>query len=295
MVATRVSVSAARRLGMTLSKGVALVLMLQSCRAGDVSKIYVLSNGGGSRVTTYTPDGKPSVPTIGLGRCNCNGLAVDAAGKIYVGNNWLKENVMVFQPDGTRVTPTLNLGIGAMGVAVDRSGKMFVLGNSRGNAVVKAFGPDGAGTGLAINAGFALGSYIAVDASGKIYVALKSDNLVKTFDSGGLPATPTIRAGLDTPTSVAVGPDGKIYVGNYVTVTTYKPDGQRINPTMVVEDSAGGRPTPTAVTVGSDGKIYVGYYSVWGNHGWVVVFGPDGKPVGAPIVTPWAVSGIAVR
>jgi hypothetical protein len=297
MLTRSVSTRVGRRPGMIFLNFTALLLTFGCARRGgsDPAKIYVLSSGRGTKITTYTLDGKPSTPTIHLGRCYCGGLAVDAAGRMYVANNWARDNVMVFAPDGTRVTRSLNLGIGALKVALDRAGKMYVLGNSRGNAVVKAFTPQGAATGLWVNTQISLASDIAVDASGKIYVAFNTSDVVKSYDASGHATTPTLHAGVDTPGAVAIGPDGKIYVGNHIAVTTYLPTGQRIAPTFAVSSPDGDRPTPSALAVDANGKIYVGYYSIGRGHGWVVIFGPNGKPVRPPIVTPEGVFGIAVR
>ncbi|MBD5656592.1 MAG: hypothetical protein IAI50_15630, partial [Candidatus Eremiobacteraeota bacterium] len=96
-------------------------------------------------------------------------------------------------------------------------------------------------------------TYVAVDATGKIYVTNSAANTLTTYKADGTPTTPTITAGLDGPGDVVVDAAGKIYVANgggKGTITTYNADGSRAKPTIAVKG-------PHGLAVAADGNIYV--------------------------------------
>ena len=117
---------------------------------------------------------------------------------------------------------------------------------------------------------------VAVDASGKIYVAnsgsLPNTGSIETFNPDGSPASPTITAGLTTPFGITVDANGKIYVANYNggTVTTYLADGTQTTPTIT------GLQFPTDVKVDANGKIYVTQKGTTSSNGSVTTYMPNG-------------------
>jgi DNA-binding beta-propeller fold protein YncE len=106
-------------------------------------------------------------------------------------------------------------------------------------------------------AGFSTGTAdpegIAIDASGKIYVANGADNSVTTYVNGK-PVTPIITNGISDPRDVTIDKSGKIYVANYGanTVTTYNPDGSPASPTITE-----GLDGPQGIDIDNSGKVYV--------------------------------------
>ncbi len=88
-------------------------------------KIYV-SNVCGQNITTYTPKGNETTPTIGIGD-SVTGIAVDKHGKIYANENTLNM-LQTFTPAGVQTTPTITSGLDDnQGLAVDAAtGKIYV-------------------------------------------------------------------------------------------------------------------------------------------------------------------------
>lgn len=146
---------------------------------------------------------------------------------------------------------------------------------------------------------------IAVDSTGKIYIANGLTNAITTYTENGTPTTPTITDGLSSPSGVAVDAAGKIYVVNNgtLTVTTYKPDGTRTTPTITVlplpgtnttahdvatvdrshsrvQNEGHGAGEVCGISVDAAGKIYV----VNCTNNFVRTYKPDGTPT-APTIT----------
>jgi sugar lactone lactonase YvrE len=257
----------------------------------EISRIYVLSADHGCKVMTYSVDGKNIGPTMWLGGFWCTGITVDPAGKIYVSTLARIGELVCFQPDGKAAAPSMN-GVGATAIALDGTGKIYLLlqaGDDTG--VVKGFTPEGQGTVPAIKTGLNNADGIQVDGSGKIYVVSQGYNVLKTYTATGEPTTPTIKAGVDIPRAVAVAPDGRIYIANFITVTAYSPDGQRMHSTIVHRlASSGGLDRPMGLAVDSRGRLYIGYAS-----GMVGIFGPDGKPFSEGFMAAKDIRGIAVH
>jgi len=255
------------------------------------SKIFVLSDDGGTKVTTYSPDGKRISPTIWLGARNGSGLALDSAGRIYVAINGAVDQIMSFNPDSTR-SGTRNPGNCCFSVALSPLGFAYGLAVDRqGNGVVKVMPPSGAPGQPDISTGLSVASAVAVDAHGTIFVVSKGQNVIKTYDASGRPTDLTIRAGVDTPTGVAIDSrNGRIYVSNWNSVTTYTMTGQRVPPT-IIEKGDWDLPEPTAaVAVDASGRIYVGYQG-----GKVGIYEPNGKLARPIIKVPSRLLGIAVQ
>jgi DNA-binding beta-propeller fold protein YncE len=256
----------------------------------EVSRIYVLSEEHGCKITTYSVDGKDIGPTMVIGGMWCTGIAVDAAGKIYVSRAYPINQLVCFLPDGTRVPPLLSGG-GSHAIAVDDSGKIYLLieGEFR-RGVVKTFTPDGKPSLPIIKTGLGNADGLAID-EGKIYVVSQYDDVVKAYSATGEPSVPTVRGGINVARAVAVAPDGRIYVANDVSVTAYAPDGQRIPSTIMHRNPAtGGLDSPWGLAVDSRGRLYIGYAS-----GMVGIFGPDGKPFTQGFMAARDIKGIAVH
>jgi hypothetical protein len=105
-------------------------------------------------------------------------------------------------------------------------------------------------------AGFSTGTKdpegIAVDNTGKVYIANGADNSVTTYVKQK-PSTPVITTGIDHPLAVAVS-NGIIYVANYgaSTITTYNSDGSPAKLTITK-----GLDGPQGILIDNAGKIYV--------------------------------------
>ncbi|HTQ56483.1 MAG TPA: hypothetical protein VMI94_18580 [Bryobacteraceae bacterium] len=256
----------------------------------DVSKIYVLSRDISTVLTTYTPDGRPTTPTIDLDHMNCTGVDVDARGRIYVSNAGPRNSVMIFRPDGTLIQPTLTLNLATHGVKVDAAGAIFVIGTYQHKVLIEGLTPSGAPSGLSIDTGIPTVGGLALDSAGRIYAADKDGDAVKIFDAHGRLLSTIVKSGMVWPTSVAVGPDGKVFVGNDGNVTAYALSGQRTTPTLSQVDKNGLDDTITALAVDSRGRIYAG-----GRSGSLSFYKPDGTRIGQVIRGRKEIVGIAVR
>jgi DNA-binding beta-propeller fold protein YncE len=188
------------------------------------------------------------------------GIALDTGGKIYVanpagGNGLGSITDYAANPSGTlnesplATITGLNTNLNdPRGVAIDSAGKIYVVGNLQfafgGIVTVYAANPSGTldeaplgtitgpGSPTTPNiTGLSGPIGVAVDASGKIYVANEFDSSVTVYaanPSGTLDEAPlaTIagsNTGLDGPTGIALDASGKIYVVNNTsgTITIY--------------------------------------------------------------------------
>jgi sugar lactone lactonase YvrE len=268
-------------------------LLARTAIAAEVSKIYVLTSDRGNQVTSYTPDGRQTDPTVHLGNCFATGLAADATGKFFVSSQCNRNDMGSFDTAGKRVDPAFH-GSGKAGVAVDASGMLYILNyDSWNKGSVDIRTPDGKPN----HRNFKIGlndiiDGIAVDGQGRIYVLALVGGFIKEFNPDGQPVGPgaTIKGGMNSPRGLAVGSDGKVYVANDGNLTTYDAGGHRIPPTINRPNpdyTNNGR--PWAVAVDASGKIYVGW-----SGGRVGIYTPDGKLTQPLFKTPSGVIGIAV-
>lgn len=218
-------------------------------------KIYVANAFGGGHghhrglhgtVTTYTPDGRQTTPTITAGLDFPTDVAVDANGKIYVVNDE-NNTVTTYLPDGTQTTPTITGLHLPTGVAVDAAGKIYVANRSGGHqkiGSITTYDVDGQQTTPTITTAIEKPAGVAVDANDKIYVANYGwfdTGSVTTYNVDGMQTTPTITKGIDNASGVAVDALGDIHVANFQGpgkkggfgyVTTYTGSGARTKPTI---------------------------------------------------------------
>jgi len=250
------------------------------------SKIFVLSTLDGTRITSFSSEGRRT-GAIDLGMRAATGLATDGTGRIYLSNSGTSDQLMSFMLDGKTVT--LNPGGCCSGLALNTAGNLYALAmDDQGNGVVKSFVPKM--PNAPIKTGLSLASGMAVDASGKVYVVSKGNNVVKSYDTKGQPTEPTI-GGLNAPAAIAIDSvNGRIYVANYTEVATFLLSSRRVPPTIHLDKDGEGVYQPTALAVDASGRLYVGYYA-----GKVGIYEPDGKPTRPAFDVPSGITGIAVH
>ncbi len=209
-------------------------------------------------LTAYNASGSPVAPTI-HGLHGPKGVAVDASGKLYIVSNCCgsaASTLTTYDANGVAATPTITADLsGALAVTVDRNGKIYILDaccelGDPSPIRITTYLPNGVRTTPTIDlphgASFPVG--IAVDGSGKIYVASSAlglfGTILSTYSPNGLPTTPTIMGTAST-SAVAVDGAGKIYLSSLNSVvTTYRPDGTPTVPTISVGINA-----PSAIAV----------------------------------------------
>ena len=214
-------------------------------------KLYV-ANYGAASITVYAPDPSGTLnetPLATIAGSNTGlqhpfGIAVDASGKIYVADLG-STSIAVFaaNPSGALdeaplatiagSNTGLNNGGGPYAIALDASGKIYVSNEQSGadSVIVFAANPSGTlnetplatitGSSTELNHPYG----IAVDASGKIYVAnqqaaAKSVTVYAANPSGTVNETPVAsiagsNTGLVNPAGLAIDASGKIYVADY--------------------------------------------------------------------------------
>ncbi len=304
--------------------------------AVDSSGNIYVANKGGSTVTVYAPGSTGNVApskTIGGYSTGLNALssiAVDSSGKIYVTNEGSLDggiDTVTVYPAGSsgNATPSAiisgyNTGLfEPVGIAADGSGKIYVA-NQQGyneqeqehnNASVTVY-PTGSNGNVAPSAtidnsffptGIVAPIGIAVDSSGKIYVAngagydpntgAFSAATVTVYPAGsnsaGMPPSATIggsNTGLSYPVGIALDGSARIYVANdnNNTVTVY-PAGSNGNapPTATIGGSNTGLIYPVGIALDGSGNICVSNYN-----NAVTVYPPLGSSTGTLNESPTA-------
>ena len=201
-----------------------------------------VANFAKDQILSFTKALKPykaSIPVPG----DPVGLALGPKGKLYV-TLYPSGTVTIFDQNGTQVPPTIT-GPGSITyVAVDRHGKIYVT-SSVGNTL-STYKPDGTPTTPTITAGLNGPGPVAVDSTGKIYVAnnpISGPSSITTYNPDGTQTTPTIA--VNEAHGVAVAKNGNIYVTDDTdkTVQTFKADGSLTTPTIT------GLSEPTGIAV----------------------------------------------
>jgi serine/threonine-protein kinase len=206
--------------------------------------IYVANSffaGMSGAVTTYNPDGSRRSLTIPFGVLSTGQIAVDLARNIYVCANDPNDVGYVLSWDSQGAQPKAPVELemeSTLSVAVYAAGTLYVTLDSFAfppDNTVRTY-VDGGQTSPFFDFGATIPSAVAVDAAGKIYIALGSANRILTYNPDGTPTSPTITAGLAYPEGIAVDGAGTIYVANARndTVTTYNADGSRSAPTIAL-------------------------------------------------------------
>jgi hypothetical protein len=130
-------------------------------------------------------------------------LAVNAGGsRIYV---QIGTAIQTYTANGAPTSPTISHLDGMTDVTVDAAGKIYVaIGASTGtNGSIRTFTPGGVRTTPTITAGIRDPIGIAVDATGKIFVANAGSSSVTTYTAAGLQTSPTI-SGIKAINGIAV-------------------------------------------------------------------------------------------
>lgn len=292
MNARSLSNSAWRKPGMKLTILTTLLLMLCSCsvaqEASNIEQpehIYVLSATRGCKITTYTMDGKQTDPEIPIGGFECTGIVMDKEGRILVSIR--NRGVVSFAPNGKA---TLVVGsAGASALALDESGRIHLLiAQDMDNWLVRRYKSDGTVIAGQISIKMNNVCGIALDRSGRTFAVSQGNEVVRIFEPDGHLLIQTIKTG-NTPRAIAIGPDGTIYIANFLSVTSFLPDGKpALPPLKHVNPETMGIDTPTALTVDANGRFYVGY-----ENGYVGII--DGKTPRPAFMAREDIRGIAVR
>ncbi|KLI99967.1 gluconolaconase [Luteimonas sp. FCS-9] len=181
------------------------------------------------------------------------------------------------------------------GLAIDAAGTLLVA--DTGNHAIRAVAPDGTVTTLAGTGapGFADGPVaqarfhaptgIAVDATGRVFVADGFNDRIRVIEHGrvrtlagdgrpGFADGPGAQARFDTPSGVAVGADGIVWVadtGNHA-LRRIAPDGTTTTPALHGDDPDAAPSAPVSVAIDAQGRVYVGELA----RGRVLQIAPDG-------------------
>ena len=232
---------------------------------------------------------KQTDPEIPIGGFDCTGMVMDAQGRILVSVRGPRGGVVGFAPGG-RAMPLIG-SAGASGLALDAGGHIHLLiAQDMDNWLVRRYKPDGTAIAGYISIRMNNVSGIALDGSGRTFIVSQGNEVVGIFEPDGRMLIQTIKTG-NTPRAIAIGPDGKIYIANFLSVTSFLPDGKPFQPPLKHQNPDSlGIDTPTALTVDGSGRVYVGY-----DTGYVGIINADGKPKGDAFMAREDIRGIAVR
>jgi sugar lactone lactonase YvrE len=250
-------------------------------------------------VTTIAGDGTSGSrngPALSASFDGPRGLAL-ASGKLYVAD---RENNVIRLVDGGQVVTLAGMGMPglvnapALGarfsmpndVVVDGSGNVYVA--DRGNSVIRliaggqvstfAGGAPGMTNGALAAARFDHANGLAMDSSGKIYVADVNNHAIRVISGGqvttlagtgtaGFLDGPASSAQFDAPNDVAVDGSGAVYVADYGNHRIRKIAGGQVStvagsgttPGFADGPALSARfANPVGVAVGASGTIYVG-------------------------------------
>ncbi len=263
--------------------------------APKLTATIFVSNG--NSVTAYAPGSNGNVAPIASISDRSNlfsspwGIAVDSKGNIYVASydSGGRGAISVYRAGSNSngdAVPTATIagrrtGLdNPFGIALDSSGKIYVANfiGGRGTGSVTVYPADSNGnvapiaTIIGADTGLDNPSGIAVDSSGKIYVANRgggrtSESSITVYaagSNGNVKPIATIAGsdtGLDDP-CIAVDSSGKIYAGNASDSITVYPAGSNgnVKPIATIAGPDTGDQTglfqPNGIAVDSKGNIY---------------------------------------
>jgi DNA-binding beta-propeller fold protein YncE len=252
--------------------------------AATLAHQILVANTPCNNVTTYSVgasgNAAPTFPQPQL--CTPTGIALDASKNIYVTNSGDDGNqsysVAVYPP-GTKgqVAPSAIISGAATGLDVPQGiavagGKIYVVNDGSNDdgidsLTVYAIGNNGnvapSATISGPDSGINIPAGVAIDSTGKIYVANGGNNTVTVYaagSNGNVVPSATIRGfstGLTGPTGIALDSNGKIYVANggNDTVTVYAVGSNgNATPSATISN---GLSDPTGVALDSVNNIYV--------------------------------------
>lgn len=228
-----------------------LAISAALCACAEAQPAYSVNTYAGNGTAGFSGDGSAAVNAQLNGPA---GIAIDSSGNLYVADQ-VNNRVRKITKDGNITTVAGNGTAGytgdnaaatnaelssPQGVAVDSSGNLFIADS--GNHVIRKvsgnnittvagfnlIGPGYSGdNGPATNAQLWTPSAVAVDASGKLYIADTGNSAIRMvsgttittvagngffgFTGDGVAATSTM---LNAPSGVAVDSAGKIYIGD---------------------------------------------------------------------------------
>ncbi len=256
-----------------------------------------VTDGCTRAVTAYSAasngDVSPLAPATGL--ADPNSVAIDASGKIYVTNSCFSLATINIYAKGSNgdTAPITTIGGSntglkyPVGIAIDSKGKIYVADYGNGiisgpgsiapSVFVYAAGSKGNVAPIATISGSDTGLEtpigIALDSSGKIYVADYSAKSVFVYSALGTSTGPVNEAPIATlsgsntklvfPFGIAVDSSGKIYVANRDAKSwlVYAAGSNgNVAPNATISGSSTKLDLPYGIAVDSSGKIYVADY-----------------------------------
>jgi len=240
-----------------------------------------VANGAGNTVSAFTPTGSAFVAYGALTTQAFYSVAFDSSGNPYAGSS-----AGIFAISTVLGTVLNTFGSGTMyGVSLTAANKVFGTSNA-GNALTTTTGvlntlTNYTGGGLSAPTG------MAMDSSGRFWIANNSGNSVSVFTSGGSAVSSSgyTGGGINAPWGVAVDGLGNVFVANSNgTISELNSSGTALSPS-------------TGFTTNSTAGFYSAVVDGSGN-----VWAPntDGKiykflGLAAPVVTPYAPATAGTR
>jgi DNA-binding beta-propeller fold protein YncE len=244
----------------------------------DGSRVYAVQSEGDRQVIAFDASGKQVASLKPPATATGDHVPVYVAlnpvnGDVYVSDR-PAASIYVYSADGAYLRafdpgPDLD-GWEPLGLAFDRSGDLFVTSVGAPFQAVHEFGPDGRFIRTYGKAGqLSFPNGVAVDASGKVYVADSNNGRLVVFDAGGndlglIPRGSKV-GDLGLPRGTAIDDAGRIYVADVTMqgVQVYHALANGENQPKFIghfgEEGAqdGGFRLPNAVAVDGRSRIYV--------------------------------------
>lgn len=238
-------------------------------------RLYV-TEGAGERTTVVldrngVPIGRLAPPDTQPGGRLPLYIAVDAGGTVYVSDR-LRGVIDMYSPSGEHkgtYQPEGEAPLAPMGLAFDRQGNFYVTDIPDGEhrllvydtagKLKLSFGKQGPEQGQ-----FSFPSGIAVDASGRIFVADSNNSRVQIFDSGGTPLEIIGRGGIGSlaiPRGLAIDDEGRLLIvdtnGQVVEVWDVAGSPKRLYAFGGQGVGDGEFDYPNGITLDRSGRLYV--------------------------------------